>query len=112
VWHDAVVTTTGNPDYRDSGLHFPENFIIGSATAAFQIEGAAREDGRGPSIWDTFSHTPGKVWNGDTGDVADDHYHRWESDLDLMKQLGLQSYRFSIGWPRIQATGSLSLIHI
>ncbi len=92
-------------DYRDSGLEFASDFVIGSATASYQIEGAAREDGRGPSIWDTFSHTPGKVWNGDTGDVADDHYHRWESDLDLMADLGLQSYRFSIAWPRIQPGG-------
>ncbi len=97
---------TGSPDFRDSGLEFPADFVIGSATASYQIEGAAREDGRGPSIWDTFSHTPGKVWNGDTGDVADDHYHRWESDLDLMKRIGLQAYRFSIAWPRIQPTGS------
>ncbi|TXK18490.1 GH1 family beta-glucosidase [Homoserinibacter sp. GY 40078] len=100
------MVTTGSPDYRDGGLEFGPDFVIGSATASYQIEGAAREDGRGPSIWDTFSHTPGRVWNGDTGDVADDHYHRWESDLDLMADLGLQSYRFSIAWPRIQATGS------
>ena len=93
-------------DYRVSGLEFAPDFLIGSATASYQIEGAAREDGRGPSIWDTFSHTPGKIWNGDTGDVADDHYHRWESDLDLMAELGLQSYRFSIAWPRIQPSGS------
>ena len=96
---------SGNMDYRDSGLEFPADFVFGSATASYQIEGAANEDGRGPSIWDTFSHTPGKVWNGDTGDVADDHYHRLEEDLDLMKALGLQAYRFSIAWPRIQATG-------
>ncbi|PZQ89589.1 MAG: beta-glucosidase [Leifsonia xyli] len=93
-------------DFRDSGLEFGPDFVIGSATASYQIEGAAREDGRGPSIWDTFSHTPGRVWNGDTGDVADDHYHRWEADLDLMAELGLQAYRFSIAWPRIQPTGS------
>ncbi|TRY18051.1 beta-glucosidase [Tessaracoccus rhinocerotis] len=99
------MTTIGNPDHRDSGLVFPPGFVLGSATAAFQIEGAADEDGRGPSIWDTFSHTPGKVWNGDTGDVACDHYHRWEQDLDLMVDLGLDAYRFSIAWPRIQPTG-------
>ena len=80
---------------------FPPDFIWGAATASYQIEGAFDEDGRGPSIWDTFSKTPGKIWNGDTGDVADDHYHRLESDLDLMKELGLESYRFSIAWPRI-----------
>jgi len=100
------MVTSGSDDYRDTGLEFAPEFLIGSATASYQIEGAVREDGRGPSIWDTFSHTPGKVWNGDTGDVADDHYHRWESDLDLMAELGLQSYRFSIAWPRIQPTGS------
>ncbi|WP_207454567.1 GH1 family beta-glucosidase [Desertivibrio insolitus] len=99
-------TTTGSKDYRDSGLEFPADFLFGSATASYQIEGAATEDGRGPSIWDTFSHTPGKIVNGDTGDVADDHYHRWESDLDLMKELGLEAYRFSIAWPRIQPDGS------
>lgn len=98
--------TDGSPDYRDSGLEFPSDFLFGSATASYQIEGAVREDGRGPSIWDTFSHTPGKVVNGDTGDVADDHYHRVESDLDLMAELGLESYRFSIAWPRIQAEGT------
>ena len=99
------MTPTSEND-SDLGLEFAPHFLIGSATASYQIEGAAREDGRGPSIWDTFSRTPGKVWNGDTGDVADDHYHRWEADLDLMAGLGLQSYRFSIAWPRIQPTGS------
>ena len=93
--------SVGNADYRDSGLVFPEGFTFGSATASYQVEGAVHEDGRSPSIWDTFSRTPGKVWNGDTGDVACDHYHRWESDLDLMEDLGLDAYRFSIAWPRI-----------
>ena len=102
----APLSRTGAADYRDSGLVFPADFVFGSATASYQIEGAANEDGRGPSIWDTFSHTPGKVWNGDTGDVADDHYHRLEEDLDLMKNLGLEAYRFSIAWPRIQPTGT------
>ena len=100
------MTTTGDPTYRDGGLVFPDGFIIGSATASYQIEGAAHDDGRGPSIWDTFSHTPGLVVGGDTGDVACDHYHRWEDDLNLMADLGLQAYRFSIAWPRIQPTGS------
>ncbi|MDX2376075.1 GH1 family beta-glucosidase [Microbacterium sp. LRZ72] len=103
------MTTTqrqGNPDYRDSGLVFPEDFTFGSATASYQVEGAAHEDGRGASIWDTFSRIPGKVWNGDTGDVACDHYHRLDEDLDLMQQLGLGAYRFSIAWPRIQPTGT------
>jgi beta-glucosidase len=93
-------------DYRESGLQFPADFVIGSATASYQVEGAAQEDGRGPSIWDTFSRTPGKTLNGDSGDVADDHYHRLESDLDLMKDLGIEAYRFSIAWPRIQPNGS------
>lgn len=84
---------------------FPADFTWGSATASYQIEGAVTEDGRGPSIWDTFSHTPGRVRDGDTGDVAVDHYHRWESDLDLMASLGLTAYRFSIAWPRIMPTG-------
>jgi beta-glucosidase len=93
-------------DYRESGLEFPTGFLIGSATASYQIEGAAHEDGRGPSIWDTFSHTPGKTVNGDTGDIADDHYHLMASDLDLMVELGLEAYRFSISWPRVLPTGS------
>jgi beta-glucosidase len=99
-------TTRDSPDYRDSGRVFPADFVIGSATAAYQIEGAVAEDGRGPSIWDTFSATPGKITAGDTGEVADDHYHRLESDLDIMASLGLEAYRFSIAWPRIQPTGS------
>ncbi len=84
-----------------SQLTFPDGFMWGAATAAYQIEGAIDEDGRGPSIWDTFSHTPGAVLRGDTGDIACDHYHRWESDLDLLVELGVTSYRFSVAWPRI-----------
>jgi beta-glucosidase len=85
---------------------FPEDFLWGSATASYQIEGGYLEDGRTFSIWDTFCRTPGKVLNGDTGDVADDHYHRWQQDIGLIKELGLQAYRFSIAWPRIQPGGS------
>src|SRR3712207_5323083 len=85
---------------------FSEGFVWGTATASYQIEGAVNEDGRGTSIWDTFSHTPGKVYRGDTGDIACDHYHRLEEDLDLMADLGLKSYRFSVAWPRIQPEGS------
>jgi len=85
---------------------FPRGFAFGAATASYQIEGATDADGRGPSIWDTFSHTRGRTRNGETGDVACDHYHRWESDLDLMAELGLRAYRFSIAWPRIQPAGS------
>ena len=84
---------------------FPDSFVWGSATAAYQIEGAVREDGRGPSIWDTFSHTPGNVLNGDTGDVACDHYHRWRDDIALMLELNLGGYRFSIAWPRVIPDG-------
>ncbi|MGW4374733.1 GH1 family beta-glucosidase [Streptomyces albidoflavus] len=86
-----------------SGL--PADFTWGVATAAYQIEGAVAEDGRAPSIWDTFSHTPGKVAGGDTGDVACDHYHRWPEDLALMKRLGVDSYRLSIAWPRVHPRG-------
>ncbi|MDM4762506.1 GH1 family beta-glucosidase [Galbitalea sp. SE-J8] len=93
-------------DYREGGLEFGADFLIGAATAAYQIEGAVAEDGRGPSIWDTFSHEPGRTRDGDTGDVACDHYHRLDADLDLMAGLGLEAYRFSIAWPRIQSTGS------
>jgi beta-glucosidase len=85
---------------------FPESFVWGSATAAYQIEGAANEDGRAPSIWDTFSHTPGRTLNGDTGDVAADHYHRWQEDLGHIAALGLDAYRFSISWPRVRPGGS------
>lgn len=84
---------------------FPENFYWGAATASYQIEGAYQEDGRGMSIWDDFSHTPGKVKNNDNGDVACDHYHRFREDVALMKKLGLKAYRFSIAWPRILPEG-------
>lgn len=92
--------------WRQPGLSFGEDFIVGTATASYQIEGAAAEDGRTPSIWDTFSHTPGKVVNGDTGDVACDHYHRLEEDLDLMASYGLDAYRFSISWSRVLPNGT------
>jgi beta-glucosidase len=85
---------------------FPEGFLWGSATASYQVEGAVHADGRGPSIWDTFSHTPGKTHNGDTGDMADDHYHRYKEDIGLMTELGLTTYRFSIAWPRIFPEGT------
>lgn len=86
-------------------LKFPQDFLWGAATSSYQIEGAWNEDGKGESIWDRFSHTPGKVFNGDTGDVACDHYHRWQDDITLMKSLGLRAYRFSIAWPRIFPAG-------
>lgn len=84
---------------------FPAGFLWGAATASYQIEGATREDGRGRSIWDTFSHTPGRVRGGDTGDIACDFYHRWEDDLDLLSALGLTAFRFSVAWPRVQPSG-------
>ena len=84
---------------------FPDGFLWGAATAAYQIEGGVREGGRGESIWDRFSHTPGKVLNGDTGDVACDHYHRWREDIGIMRELGLGAYRFSVAWPRILPNG-------
>ena len=84
---------------------FPEGFVWGSATASYQVEGAVAEDGRGESIWDRFSHTPGRVAGGDTGDVACDHYHRWRDDVALMRSLNLGAYRFSIAWPRVIPDG-------
>ena len=86
-------------------MNFPDGFAWGTATASYQIEGAVHEGGRSPSIWDTFSRTPGKVDNGDTGDVADDHYHRYEEDVALMADLGVGWYRFSLAWPRLQPDG-------
>jgi len=91
-------------------IDFPKDFVWGTATASYQIEGAYQEDGRGLSIWDTFSHTPGKVFNNDNGDVACDSYHRYEEDVALLKKLGVKAYRFSIAWPRIfpQGTGEVN----
>ena len=86
-------------------LKFPDDFMWGAATASYQIEGAVYEDGKGESIWDVFSHTPGKVLNGDTGDIACDHYHRWQEDIKIMQSLGYPNYRFSLCWPRILPEG-------
>jgi beta-glucosidase len=86
-------------------LKFPQDFIWGVATSAYQIEGAWDQDGRGLSIWDTFSHTPGNIYHDQNGDVAADHYHHWQEDINLMAQLGLKAYRFSIAWPRILPEG-------
>lgn len=87
-------------------MSFPKNFFWGAASAAYQIEGAPFKDGRGPSVWDTFSHTQGKIKNGDTGDLACDHYHRFREDVALMKELGLKAYRFSVSWSRILPEGT------
>jgi beta-glucosidase len=87
-------------------VHFPEKFFWGASTAAYQIEGAWNEDGKGESIWDHFSHTPGKIKNNDTGDVACDSYHRYLEDIAIARSLNLNSYRFSLSWPRLQPTGS------
>ena len=85
---------------------FPPDFVWGAATAAYQIEGAVTEDSRGPSIWDTFAHTPGTILDGTNGDIACDHYHRFAEDIAILADLGLRAYRFSIGWPRVLPSGA------
>lgn len=95
-------------------ISFPKNFIWGTAASSYQIEGAWNEDGKGLSIWDTFSHTIGKIANNENGDVSIDHYHRWKEDIHLMSELGLKTYRFSTSWPRIfpDETGRVNLIGV
>ncbi len=85
---------------------FPADFIFGTATSSYQIEGATEADGRGPSIWDTFAATPGKIIDGSDGSIACDHYNRWPDDLDLIRDLGMQAYRFSVAWPRVVPGGT------
>ncbi len=102
----ASATAMAHPFDVSSEATFPQGFFWGTATAAYQIEGAWNEDGRGESIWDRFAHTPGRISNSDTGDVACDSYHRWREDIALMQAMNLNSYRFSISWPRIQPSGS------
>ena len=99
----ASALTEGTPF---AAAKFPKDFLWGAATASYQIEGGWNVDGKGESIWDRFSHTPGRIRGGDTGDVACDSYHRYQEDVELARKLNLQSYRFSISWPRIQAEGS------
>ncbi|MEV0389449.1 GH1 family beta-glucosidase [Nonomuraea sp. NPDC050643] len=97
---------TTQEEQTRAGLRFPAGFAWGAATSAYQIEGAVSDDGRGASIWDTFTRTPGRVVNGHHADVAIDHYHRYREDVAIMAELGLSAYRFSVSWPRIQPTGS------
>ena len=88
---------------------FPENFLWGAATSSYQIEGAVSKDGKGKSIWDRFTHIPGKIKNNDNGDIATDHYHRYKEDILLMKKMNLKAYRFSIAWTRILPNGKDSI---
>ena len=100
----ATVTSTSTESgsaAQPTGITFPDGFVWGAATAAYQIEGAANEDGRGPSIWDTYARLPGRVQNGDTGDIACDHYHRSREDIGLLARGGFSAYRFSVAWPRV-----------
>src|SRR5213595_1590297 len=91
---------------RPAPASFPKDFVWGTATSAYQIEGAVNEDGRGRSIWDTFAHTPGKIEDKTTGDRANEHYHRYKEDVQLIRDLGVGHYRFSIAWPRIFPDGT------
>jgi beta-glucosidase len=102
----APASAHARPSDPSSEILFPKDFRWGAATAAYQIEGAWNEDGKGESIWDRFSRTPGKIKNGDTADVACDSYHRWPEDIALLRAMNLSSYRFSIAWPRVQPAGS------
>ena len=102
----AAVEEAATSPAEPQGRAFPRGFLWGTASAAYQVEGAATEDGRGPSVWDTFSHTPGKTNAGATGAVADDSYHRYKQDVQLMKALGAKTYRFSISWSRVFPKGS------
>jgi len=102
----AVLPTHARQSDRPAEVSFPKGFFWGASTAAYQIEGAWNEDGKGESIWDRFAHTPGKIKNGDTADITCDSYHRWREDIALLRAMNLNSYRFSISWPRIQPVGT------
>ena len=91
---------------RDLAARLPRDFVLGTSTASYQIEGAVTEDGRGPSVWDTFTAEPGRIADGSSGAVACDHYHRLGEDIALMRRLGAPGYRFSISWPRVQPSGA------
>jgi beta-glucosidase len=101
----GVTAVAGDAAAPAAGEAFPPGFLWGAATAAYQVEGAWQADGRGESVWDRFAHTPGKIKNGDNGDVACDSYHRFGDDIALLRQMNLKSYRYSIAWPRIQPLG-------
>src|SRR5215472_15539838 len=101
----AIAAAQSEPSPKPAGHRFPQGFLWGCATAAYQVEGGAKDGGRGPSLWDVFSHTPGKTHEGDTGDVSADSYHLYREDVQLMKNLGLQTYRMSISWSRVFPTG-------
>ncbi len=103
--YSEIAAHAGDSTADVDSRRFPDGFYWGVATASYQIEGAWNEDGKGPSIWDTFAHTPGNIANGDTGDVANDHYHRYKEDVALLKSIGATAYRFSIAWPRIFPNG-------
>jgi beta-glucosidase len=100
------VTSNQEAASGTSARKFPDGFLWGTATAAYQIEGALDEDGRGPSMWDAFARTPGAIHDGSNAEVAVDHYHRYRDDVQLMKQLAARAYRFSIAWPRIFPEGA------
>jgi beta-glucosidase len=102
----AAYEAAREPTDPKSERGFPQGFLWGTATSAYQIEGAVNEDGRGPSIWDTFSHAPGRIANNANGDIANDHFHRYADDVKLMKDLGVTTYRFSIAWPRVFPQGA------
>src|SRR6267143_701721 len=110
----AMAATPAKPDDNDAKpapdrhapAAFPNDFLWGTATSAYQVEGAVDEDGRGRSIWDTFSHTPGKIGDHSNADRANDHYHRDKEDVGLIKELGVKAYRFSIAWPRVFPEGT------
>ena len=105
AYGSAHTTVRTSPPPRRSGWGFPDGFRWGTATSSYQVEGAAQEDGRGPSIWDTFAQQPGRIRDGSTGRVSVDHYHRYKEDVALMKWIGAQTYRFSIAWPRVFPEG-------
>jgi beta-glucosidase len=114
VSHNAMSASTTTPDgTQQSNKRFPKsNFVWGVATSAYQIEGAVYDDHRGPTIWDTFVHTPGHILDGSTGDVADDHYYQYKHDMQLMNSLNIRAYRFSIAWSRILPTGRGPIINM